>query len=1095
MLSFIFGYGLPVAAFWLVWRLRQQHDEARERERQRDALLDELRQRLDSLERLAQPSQLPIATETVEADAAIEPPLVEASALDPFPSEVVLPQSSLNETVPPETQPYEATPIDVLQEITPPVAPTSWLPRPQIPAIDWESFIGVQLFSWIAGLALVIAAVFFLRYSIDRGWLGPPIRVAIGLTVGICLLVFCELRAAQRYRVTANALDAAGIAILFATLFAAYALWDLLGQIPVFLAMTLVTAVAVLLSIRRDSLFIALLGLVGGFATPALLSTGVDRPVGLFGYLFLLNAGLGWVAYRKRWPLLTGLCVLITALYQFFWVAKFLDASRLPLAMAIFLVFPILHGATFLWTTRPREGEEVQPIFGQMTALAAALPLLLAAIMAVVPAFGVHFDFLFGYVLLIASGLAAIAILRGPHVLHSAGGMAVLLVTLLWLGASYQQDAWPRILVWLSLATGVYLAVPEIARRRGRPLEPRLRQELFAPLLLGAFPIVAYLEPHTADPGLLFGVLFGLAVLIGVVAVRREFSTMHTVAAIFIVATEAVWTVNYLAPAQLFSSLLVYVTFALFHLGLPALAARDGRHLTPNSRAALSGHLFLLGVALLPALSIPPWPLFVALAVLDLAFGFVALQQRRVGSYGVAIALSQLLLAIWVVRADAAPWPQVAMLSTCVVSAFAIVWIRLAERRQADTAAHADVAIYSLFLALLVHFLAAQQGGAPALPIVAAVHLVVLIALLAVVAEQKRFFVLNFAVAAAAVQSFVWCDRQTSSWIPTLLYLSAQYSLFLLLPVLLGRRSERSRDPYLASVAASVVFLLLARRVLIVGGHEDIIGVLPVTQALLLFGLLRFVLQLDTSAGRDPGRIALVAGAALGFATAAIPLQLEREWITIGWALEAAALAWLYTQVVHRGLLFWCSGLALAVFIRLALNPSVLAYHPRSAVPIWNWYLYTYAVAAAAMFTAAYFLRGRDDKLIAGIRAAPWLAGAATVLLFLLLNIEIADYYSNGSALTFDLHAGLSQDLTYTIGWAVFALALLGAGIAGRIRVARITALGLLVITIVKCFLLDLWRLGGLYRVGSFVGLAVCLSLVALLLQRFVLGAQKEAAE
>jgi uncharacterized membrane protein len=58
----------------------------------------------------------------------------------------------------------------------------------------------------------------------------------------------------------------------------------------------------------------------------------------------------------------------------------------------------------------------------------------------------------------------------------------------------------------------------------------------------------------------------------------------------------------------------------------------------------------------------------------------------------------------------------------------------------------------------------------------------------------------------------------------------------------------------------------------------------------------------------------------------------------------------------------------------------------------------------------------------------------------------------------------------------------------------RIAALALLSVTIVKCFLHDLWRLGGLYRVGSFVGLAICLSLVALLLQRFVFIPKEEGA-
>ena len=68
-----------------------------------------------------------------------------------------------------------------------------------------------------------------------------------------------------------------------------------------------------------------------------------------------------------------------------------------------------------------------------------------------------------------------------------------------------------------------------------------------------------------------------------------------------------------------------------------------------------------------------------------------------------------------------------------------------------------------------------------------------------------------------------------------------------------------------------------------------------------------------------------------------------------------------------------------------------------------------------------------------------------------------------------------------------FAVALLVAGIVVRSRPARFAALALLVVTVLKGFLHDLARLGGLYRVVSFVGLAVCLALVAVVLQKFVL--------
>ena len=172
--------------------------------------------------------------------------------------------------------------------------------EPPAPAFDWEGLVGVKLFSAIAGIALVLAAVFFLRYSMESGWLQPPVRVTIGVVVAVGLLVVCELKAARRYPVTANALDAAAIAILFSTFFAAHALWNLIPATVTFALLALVTALAVLLSIRRESLFIAVLGLLGGFATPALLSTGENRPIPLFAYLMLLNIGLAWVAYRRR---------------------------------------------------------------------------------------------------------------------------------------------------------------------------------------------------------------------------------------------------------------------------------------------------------------------------------------------------------------------------------------------------------------------------------------------------------------------------------------------------------------------------------------------------------------------------------------------------------------------------------------------------------------------------------------------------------------------------------------------------------------------------------------------------------------------------
>src|SRR6185295_2718012 len=146
------------------------------------------------------------------------------------------------------------------------------------------------------------------------------------------------------------------------------------------------------------------------------------------------------------------------------------------------------------------------------------------------------------------------------------------------------------------------------------------------------------------------------------------------------------------------------------------------------------------------------------------------------------------------------------------------------------------------------------------------------------------------------------------------------------------------------------------------GGYGWGVGALPVGLAAMLAVLLRSLLRLQAPAERDLGRLAVVAGAALALVTVAIPMQLDRQWITIGWALEGAALAWLLRRIRHRGLLACSVALLAAVFVRLALNPEVLIYEPRGEWRIFNWYLYAYAICAAAFLLASWWLSQTDDR-------------------------------------------------------------------------------------------------------------------------------------
>jgi uncharacterized membrane protein len=439
-----------------------------------------------------------------------------------------------------------------------------------------------------------------------------------------------------------------------------------------------------------------------------------------------------------------------------------------------------------------------------------------------------------------------------------------------------------------------------------------------------------------------------------------------------------------------------------------------------------------------------------------------------------APALSQVVLIVWTAIAGATPWPEVALGATLAVAAYAALFYVLSGRAFTG----------GLAVALILGHVVAIASGAgadqPLFLTLVATHAILAIGTMILAATTGRHILALLILPLTAVAPAL---ARTETPAEQFTFALVLYLIFVSYPLILGRRVGRSLEPYLGAVLASVPFFFYARDAMNDAGLGYMIGVLPVAQALVLLVLLIRLLRTEPPSERFLTRLAIVAAAALAFVTAAIPLQLEKQWITIGWALEGAALVWLFRRIPHRGLLAWGAALLAAAFVRLTVNPAILTYHPSSGRAILNWYLYTYLVSSAAFFAAAQLAPKTYARAIALCRAA------GALLLFLLLNIEIADFFSTGPTLTFNfLSSSLAQDLTYTIGWASFAIVLLIAGIAFHTRAARVSAIALLVITIFKCFLHDLGRLGGLYRIASFLGLALALVMVSVLLQKFVLS-------
>ncbi len=639
----------------------------------------------------------------------------------------------------------------------------------------------------------------------------------------------------------------------------------------------------------------------------------------------------------------------------------------------------------------------------------------------------------------------------------------------------------------------VSLAVPMIARRASRPLTPAWGS---GAVLIASLGLLLFLSNGSIAPAAIWALALLLAIMnagLFVESAAGRLPIVSQIGSVFSWVILLVWWLRAAGSVGVISSLTVLVGLTLVTLAGHGWSARQASASSePASHSArgvylgLTGHLFLALLAANRAWSLPPWPLFGALAVVTLATSASSLWSRVPALHAAGSLAAAVVVAVWAAAAGSPEWGLVAVLASAGASAYALGWIAVDA---ADRAWSARAACGVLFVAEIALMLAIEGGTTPPFAMLVVAHALNLSIVLALTAVFRWWTVAVAAVAPAWLAIMQWQVRNDLdvTWWMLLTLTAALYAVFVMYPFAVAKRARDERDPYVAAILASAMAFFAARVAFLAGGLEWMIGIVPVVEGAVLAAMLRGLLTIEAGGPRDLGRLALVAGASLAFVTVAIPLQLRQQWITIGWALEGAALAWLYGRIPHKGLLLAASGLLGAVFARLALNPEILLYEPRGETPILNWYLYAYLICAVAMFVAGWWL-SRTDDAIAGLRPSRLLPPAGVILLFVLLNIEIADFYATGPTIMFRFGATVSQDLTYTIGWLLFGMGLLAAGIYLGARAARVAAVALIAVTTFKCFLYDLGSLEGLHRIASFAGLAIALALVSLALQKFVLS-------
>ena len=222
-------------------------------------------------------------------------------------------------------------------------------PFPPTQDTNLESRIGSHWLNRIGIAAVLIGVSYFLKFAFDNNWIGPAGRVTIGLLAGTAVVLWSERFRSRGYAIFSYSLKAVGIGVLYLSLWAAFHVYSLIPSEVAFLAMLVVTAATATLAITQGAQILALFALTGGFATPALLSTGQNKELQLFSYVVLLDLATLALLAIKPWRWLLWLSYLGTLLLYVGWYSTFYDRSQLRLTLgfatlffAIFAIAPLV---------------------------------------------------------------------------------------------------------------------------------------------------------------------------------------------------------------------------------------------------------------------------------------------------------------------------------------------------------------------------------------------------------------------------------------------------------------------------------------------------------------------------------------------------------------------------------------------------------------------------------------------------------------------------------------------------------------------------------------------------------------------------------
>ena len=178
-------------------------------------------------------------------------------------------------------------------------------PRFQLPELSSADLFGAKALAIAGGIVTLLGIVFFFVLAVNRGWIGPEARVALGgLAAAIVYGAGLELR--RRYGETHSSLAAvaAGIAGGYMVLLAAAQLYDLVGNAAALVIASAIAALAVATALRWHSQMVAGLGLLGAMLAPVAVAAQDGLSATGVGFAALMAVATAVVALRERWEIL-----------------------------------------------------------------------------------------------------------------------------------------------------------------------------------------------------------------------------------------------------------------------------------------------------------------------------------------------------------------------------------------------------------------------------------------------------------------------------------------------------------------------------------------------------------------------------------------------------------------------------------------------------------------------------------------------------------------------------------------------------------------------------------------------------------------------